>query len=38
MSAIAQPYVPFGPGDELPVVKDLLRRAILSRAGEALAP
>jgi 5-formyltetrahydrofolate cyclo-ligase len=30
MSANAQPYVPFGPGDELPVVKDLLRRAILS--------
>ena len=30
MSAIAQPYVPFGSGDELPVVKDLLRRAIIA--------
>jgi 5-formyltetrahydrofolate cyclo-ligase len=29
MSAITQPYVPFESTDELPVVKDLLRRAVL---------
>ncbi|MCV2395780.1 5-formyltetrahydrofolate cyclo-ligase [Actinotalea sp. M2MS4P-6] len=30
MSSIGQPYVPFGDGDELPVVKDQLRRAIIA--------
>ncbi|MDO8106770.1 5-formyltetrahydrofolate cyclo-ligase [Isoptericola sp. b441] len=30
MSAIAQPYVPFGSGDELPVVKEQFRRAIIA--------
>ncbi|HMO10325.1 MAG TPA: 5-formyltetrahydrofolate cyclo-ligase, partial [Actinotalea sp.] len=34
MRTIGQPYVPFGPGDELHVVKDLLRRAIVTERAK----
>ena len=34
MSAIAQPYLPFGSGDELPVVKEQLRRAIIAERAK----